>query len=77
MTNQAVAILAKKFGGELLPDNKQWTNRFSIKSETFEPLVHNRSEQVKRDVGLFLHGMDSLPSLQASGLGSAHVGEMT
>ena len=34
MTNKAVAILAQKMGGELLPDNKLWTNRFSIKSET-------------------------------------------
>ena len=40
-----------------------------------QPLVHNSSEQGKRDMGLFLHGVDSLPPLQASGLGSAHVGK--
>ena len=34
MANKQVAVLAEKFGGELLPDNKMWTNRFSIKSES-------------------------------------------
>jgi hypothetical protein len=30
----AMALVAKRVGGALLPDNAQWTNRIEIKSET-------------------------------------------
>lgn len=33
MANE-LAIRAKQYGATLLPDNKQWTNRFEIRSET-------------------------------------------
>lgn len=32
--NQQLAVIARQAGGQILPDNDQWQNRFQIKSES-------------------------------------------
>ena len=40
-----------------------------------QPSLYNRSKQGKRDMGMFLHGVDLLSPLQALGFGSTHANE--
>ena len=34
VTQGALALIARRTGSSVLPDNKQWTNRLEIRSET-------------------------------------------
>ena len=74
MTNQAVAVLAKKFGGELLPDNKGWTNRFSIKSESSSRLYTIAQNKANGTWGCSCKGWIRYRRCK-QGFGSAHANE--
>lgn len=45
---EALALNGKKFEGHLLPDNKVWTNRFDIKSESSNRLYRIAQNKTKR-----------------------------
>jgi hypothetical protein len=50
MTN-ALELFVEKIGGELLPDNAQWTNRFNIRSESSSRLYVIAKNKSTGEVG--------------------------